>query len=45
MIPEYNDPKRFLHLAMDLSKRGWPGARIEKILGGNFARVYGEVWG
>jgi membrane dipeptidase len=44
-IPEYNDPQRFLHLAQDLSKRGWPSTRIEKVLGGNWARLYGEVWG
>ncbi len=45
IIPEYNDPLRYLHLADDLARRGWPAARIEKILGANFARVYGEVWG
>lgn len=44
-IPEYNDPQRFFRLAQGLSRRGWPSARIEKILGGNFARVFGEVWG
>ena len=44
-IPEYNDPKRFAHLAQDLSRRGWPAARIDKVLGGNWLRIYGEVWG
>jgi membrane dipeptidase len=44
-IAEYNDPLRFLRLAEDLSKRGWPARRIEKLLGANFARVFGEVWG
>ena len=43
-IPEYNVPERFLPLGFDLSKRGWSVARIEKILGGNFARVFDEVW-
>ena len=43
-IPEYNDPKRFAHLAQDLSRRGWPAARIDKVLGGNWLRIYGEVW-
>jgi len=45
LVPEYNDARRFLTLADDLAKRGWSAARIEKILGGNFARLFGEVWG
>lgn len=45
VIPEYNSPRRFLALADDLARRGWPEGRIEKILGGNFARLFGEVWG
>jgi membrane dipeptidase len=45
LVPEYNDPRRFFKLANDLSDRGWPAKRIEKILGANFARLFGEVWG
>jgi membrane dipeptidase len=45
LIPEYNEPRRFLKLADDLAKRGWPDTRIEKILGANFARLFAEVWG
>lgn len=45
LIPEYNEPRRFLRLADDLAKRGWSDARIEKILGANFARLFAEVWG
>ena len=45
LIPEYNEPRRFLRLADDLAKRGWSAARIEKILGANFARLFTEVWG
>ena len=45
LVPEYNDARRFLTLADDLAKRGWSATRIEKILGGNFARLFGEVWG
>lgn len=41
----YNDPRRFETLAGDLLKRGHSTARVEKILGGNFARLFGEVWG
>ena len=44
IIPEYNDPRRFKTLADDLAGRGWPESRIEKILGGNFARLFKEVW-
>jgi len=44
-IPEYNSPRRFLTLAEDLVQRGWSDGRIEKILGGNFARLFSEVWG
>ena len=45
LIPEYNDARRFFTLANDLSSRGWPAARIEKILGANFARLFSDVWG
>ena len=44
LIPEYNDPHRFETLAGDLARRGWKESRIEKILGKNFARLFGEVW-
>lgn len=45
VIPEYNAPRRFETLAFDLSRRGHPDRVIEKILGGNFARLFSEVWG
>jgi membrane dipeptidase len=44
IVIEYNDPLRFLHLANDLQRRGWSDARIEKLLGANFARLFAEVW-
>ncbi len=44
-IPDLNTADRFDTLATLLSKRGHSDARIEKILGGNFARAMGEVWG
>ena len=44
LIPEYNDPLRFLKLANDLVRRGWKPSRVEKILGANFARLFAEVW-
>ena len=44
-IPDLNRADRYEVLAGLLSARGHSDARIEKILGGNFARVLGEVWG
>jgi len=44
LVPEYNSPRRFKTLADDLSRRGWPSARIDKILGANFARLFTSVW-
>jgi len=44
LIPEYNEPRRFETLANDLAQRGWTGGQIEKILGRNFARLFGDVW-
>lgn len=44
-VAEYNEPRRFLRLADDLTARGWTASRVEKLLGANFARVFSEVWG
>jgi membrane dipeptidase len=44
-LPDLNHVRRFETLGAMLSARGHPDARIEKILGGNFARVMTEVWG
>jgi membrane dipeptidase len=44
-IPDLNVANRFEMLAARLSARGHSDGRIEKILGGNFARVMREVWG
>ena len=43
--PDLNTPKRFETLACLLSKRGHSDSQIEKIIGGNFARLFREVWG
>jgi len=45
LVPEYNSPRRLQALGEDLGRRGWPAARIDKILGGNFTRLFTEVWG
>ncbi len=39
-----NTAKRFAVLADLLSKRGHPASRVDKVLGGNFARLFREVW-
>lgn len=44
-IPDLNRADRYEVLAGMLAKRGHSEARIDKILGGNFARVLREVWG
>jgi microsomal dipeptidase-like Zn-dependent dipeptidase len=32
-------------IAEELSRRGQPSSVIEKVLGANFQRVLGDVWG
>ena len=44
-VPDLNTPKRFEKLASLLSKRGYSDSRIEKVIGGNFARLFRDVWG
>jgi len=44
-VPELSHPRRLLHLAQALVRRRYPAGRIEKILGGNYARVFREVVG
>ncbi len=41
---ELNTPRRFETLADMLSARGHTDARIEKILGANLMRVFGDTW-
>ena len=42
---DYNSIDRYRRFAMDLAKRGWSEARLEKLMGGNFLRVYRDAWG
>lgn len=44
-VPDLNSPRRLETLAGLLLARGHSTARVEKILGGNFARLLAEVWG
>jgi len=43
--PDLMGPTQFEVLASMLAARGHKEARIEKILSGNFLRLFGEVWG
>jgi membrane dipeptidase len=45
MVQDYNSVDRYRRFASDLQKRGWSEARLEKLMGGNFLRVYKEAWG
>jgi membrane dipeptidase len=44
LVLEYNTPNRLELIALDLLKRGHSEARVAKIVGGNFARLFGGVW-
>ncbi|EPX85227.1 membrane dipeptidase [Salipiger mucosus] len=35
----------FPNLTAEMQRRGWSDARITKILGGNWLRLFGQVWG
>ena len=45
IVADYNSVDRYRRLVADLAKRGWSQARLEKLMGGNFLRVYKEAWG
>jgi membrane dipeptidase len=44
-VPDLNGPDHMEIIAIELAKRGQPVAVIEKVLGTNFQRVIGEIWG
>ena len=43
-VPDLNHPRRLETIASMMESRGQPGAVIEKVIGGNFLRLFGEVW-
>jgi len=45
LVEEYNSIDRYRRFVADLEKRGWTQARLEKLIGANFLRVYKEAWG
>ena len=44
-VAAYNSVDRYRRFAADLQKRGWSEARLEKLMGGNFLRIYRDAWG
>lgn len=44
-VPDLNGPDHMEIIANELAKRGQPSAVIEKVMGANFQRVIGEIWG
>ncbi|HEV7490217.1 MAG TPA: membrane dipeptidase [Rhodanobacteraceae bacterium] len=43
-VPDLNTPRRFETIASLLAKRGKSERAIEKVLGGNFLRLFNETW-
>ena len=43
-VPDFNSPRRMDQIADALAARGHTSARIEKIIGQNWLRLFGEVW-
>jgi membrane dipeptidase len=44
LVEGYNDGARYDRIAADLRRRGWSSARVDKVLGDNFVRLFGEAW-
>jgi membrane dipeptidase len=44
-VPDLSGPDHMQIIAAELARRGQPSSTIEKVLGTNFQRVLGEVWG
>jgi len=44
-VPDLTGPDHMQVIAAELAKRGQPASVIEKVLGANFHRVIGEIWG
>jgi len=45
VVRDYNSIDKLERVGADLMKRGWTTAQVEKLLGANLMRLYGEVWG
>jgi membrane dipeptidase len=44
-VPDLDGPDHMQIIAEELARRGQPSSVIEKVLGANFQRVLGEIWG
>ena len=44
-VPEFNQPRRLELVADAMARAGHSSARIEKVIGTNWLRLLGEVWG
>jgi membrane dipeptidase len=44
LVEGYNGADRYDLIAADLRSQGWSAARVDKVLGGNFVRLFREVW-
>jgi membrane dipeptidase len=44
-VPDLNGPNHMEIVAAELAARGQPSSVIEKVLGANFHRVLGDIWG
>ncbi len=44
-VPDLNGPDHMKIIAEELARRGQPSSVIEKVLGANFQRVLGDIWG
>jgi membrane dipeptidase len=44
-VPDLNGPDHMEIIAAELQKRGQSSSVIEKVLGANFQRIIGEIWG
>ncbi len=45
IVADWDDEMRFKHLADGLAKAGWTTGQVEKALGANLLRLYGETFG
>ncbi|KAB7646320.1 dipeptidase [Polymorphobacter fuscus] len=45
IIPDLDSHLRYKKLADALVAAGWPSARIDKVMGANLLRLYGDAWG
>ncbi len=45
LVLDYNSIDKLERLGSALVKRGWSTGRVEKLLGANLLRLYGDVWG